>query len=404
MEKELFLKALWLSEPWYIKEVKLDVEKERLDIYLDFKKWSKFTNIDWELVWVEQTVEKIWKHLFFWQYPTYLHARVPKLKNKIWKVNMIDIPWAREWSWFTLLFEAMVLELLKHMPVSKLAEHLQENDERLMRIASYYVDKSKEQADYSKITRWWIDETSRKKWHNYLTTFINLDTKKVSSIVEWKDAYTIKDIVDDIEEHWWKAKNITEISVDFSKAFTCWVSEYMPNASIIYDRFHFMQFLWKALDKVRKKEVKSNKLLKWSRYLWLRNPKNLNEKKLLELEELKKENAVLAEAYQMKENIKDFFEKETKEQAELFLKLWCEWVMDSKIEPMKKVVKTIKTHWNWIMNYIEKKINNWIVEWLNSIIQTIKRRARWYRNFDNFKTMIYLKIWDFPILSSKQIT
>jgi transposase len=84
--------------------------------------------------------------------------------------------------------------------------------------------------------------------------------------------------------------------------------------------------------------------------------------------------------------------------------LWCDWVMSSKIMPMQKVVKTIKSHWNWIMNYIEKKINNWIVEWLNSIIQTIKRRARWYRNFDNFKTMIYLKIWDFSILSSKDIT
>tara|TARA_B110000977_G_C10700897_1_gene347343 strand:+ start:398 stop:571 length:174 start_codon:yes stop_codon:yes gene_type:complete len=57
----------------------------------------------------------------------------------------------------------MILELLKHMPVSKLADHVQENDERLMRVASYYVNKSKEKADYSKITRGGIDETSRKR-------------------------------------------------------------------------------------------------------------------------------------------------------------------------------------------------------------------------------------------------
>jgi len=404
MEKELFFKALWLWRPWYIKEVKLDVGKERLDIYLDFEKWSKFKNNDWDLVWVEQTVNKTWKHLFFWQYPTYLHARIPKLKDNNWKVKMVKLPWAREWSWFTLLFESLVLSLLKHMPVSKLAEHLQENDERLMRIATYYVNKSKKQADYSKITRWWIDETSRKKWHNYLTTFINFDTKKVSCIVEWKGADTIKAIVEDIEIHWWKRKNINEISVDFSKAFTSWVNKYMPNASIVYDRYHFMQFLSNALDEVRRKEAKSNKLLKWSRYLWLKNPNNLKEENLLKLEELKRNNSILAEAYQMKENIKEFFEKDSKKSAELFLKLWCDWVMNSKIVPMQKVVKTIKTHWTGIMNYIEKKINNWIVEWLNSIIQTIKRRARWYRNFDNFKTMIYLKLWDFSILSSKDIT
>ena len=404
MEKDLFLQALWLSSPWQVQEFKLDIERERLDIYLDFEKWWKFENWDGEMVWVEQTVKKTWKHLFFWQYPTYLHARVPKVKDKAGKVRMIDVPWARAWSWFTLLFEWMILELLKHMPVSKLADHVQENDERLMRVASYYVNKSKEKADYSKITRGGIDETSRKRWHNYLSTFINLDTRKVSCIVEWKDSYSVKEIVDDIELHWWNKANITEISIDFSPAFTSWVLYYMPKASIVYDRFHFMQFLGKAVDEVRKQESKENKFLKWSRYLWLRNPENLKEEKLQELEVLKRENLVLAEAYQMKENIKEFFEKDTKQSAELFLQLWCDWVLSSKIEAMKKVVKTIQAHWTGIMNYIEKRINNWVVEWLNSIIQTIKRRARWYRNFDNFKTMIYLKIWDFPILSNKDIT
>jgi len=67
------------------------------------------------------------------------------------------------------------------------------------------------------------------------------------------------------------------------------------------------------------------------------------------------------------------------------------------IEPMMKVVKTVKSHWSGLMNYIDLKINSWVVEWLNSVIQNIKRRARWFRNFENFKTMIYLSIWDFEI-------
>ena len=293
--------------------------------------------------------------------------------------------------------EAMALELMKHMPVSKLWEHLQEDWERLMRIATHYVNKSKKKADYSKITSGWIDETSRKKGHNYLTTFVNFNTNKVSCIVEWKWADTVKAIVEDIEEHWWKRDNITEISIDFWPAFISWVGKYMPKAAIVYDRFHFMQFLWKWVDEVRRQETKSNELLKWSRYLWLKNPNNLKESSKLKLEELKKENLILAEAYQIKENVKEFFEKETKEEAELFLKLWCDWVMSTWIEPMMKVVKTVKAHWSGLMNYIEKKINSWVVEWLNSIIQTIKRRARWYRNFENFKTMIYLSIWDFEV-------
>ncbi len=66
---------------------------------------------------------------------------------------MISLPWAREGSGFTLLFESIILELAKHMPLSKLAEHMEENDERLMRIITYYTEKSKEKADYSEITK-----------------------------------------------------------------------------------------------------------------------------------------------------------------------------------------------------------------------------------------------------------
>ncbi|MDQ7022521.1 MAG: transposase [Candidatus Gracilibacteria bacterium] len=86
----------------------------------------------------------------------------------------------------------------------------------------------------------------------------------------------------------------------------------MPKASIVYDRFHFMQFLNKGVDEVRRQETKTNILLKNSRFLWLKNPDNLKEKSKLKLEELKKENKILAEAYQIKENVKEFLKKKLK--------------------------------------------------------------------------------------------
>ena len=397
MEKDLFLKALWLQSPWYVKEFAFDIEKKRLDIYLDFEKWAKFKNEDGDLVTAEQTEQKTWKHLLFWQYPTYLHARVPKLKNRAWKVHMISLPWAREGSGFTLLLESFILEFAKHMPISKLGKYIKEDDERIMRIIRYYVEKSKEKADYSSITQWWIDETSQKKWHNYITIFINFSTKKVSCIEEWKWREAVEAIAKDIEKHKGNRNNIQEVGIDFSPAFISWVMEYFPKASIVYDRFHLMKFVNNAVNETRIIETKDNAFLKGSKYLWLENSKTLTDKKKARLEELKKTNKHLAEAYQMKENFKEFFEKNTREEAEIFLKDWCEWVMNSKIEPMKKVVTTIKFNWSWIMNYIDRKISNGVVEGINSVIQTIKRRARWYKNIKNFMTIIYLKLGDFPI-------
>jgi transposase len=133
--------------------------------------------------------------------------------------------------------------------------------------------------------------------------------------------------------------------MDFSPSFTAGVTESFPQAAIIYDRFHFMQFVGKAVNETRMLELKNNTSLKGSKYLWLQNPDTLSEEKRTQLETLKTHNKHLAEAYQMKENIKEFFEKTTRSQAELFLHCWCEWVTHSAIEPMKKVVKTIQTHW-----------------------------------------------------------
>jgi transposase len=153
-----------------------------------------------------------------------------------------------------------------------------------------------------------------------------------------------------------------------------------------------MQFVTKAVDEVRRRETKEYTFLKGSRYLWLKNPETLTEQQTLLLEDLKTKNQSLFMAYQMKENVKDFFKQTSREDAEQFLQTWCTWIDSSNIEPMKQVVKTIKSHWNGLLNYAETCINSGITEGVNSIIQTLKRRARGYSNFSNFKTMIYLKI------------
>ena len=96
-------------------------------------------------------------------------------------------------------------------------------------------------------------------------------------------------------------------------------------------------------------------------------------------------------AYQMKLNLQHFWSIPDRETAEVYLKKWYFWLTHSKLEPMIDVAKTIKKHWNGIMNYIDFKITNGLMEGLNSIVQTLKRSARGYRNTDNFILMIYLR-------------
>ncbi|MCK5536592.1 MAG: transposase, partial [Bacteroidales bacterium] len=86
---------------------------------------------------------------------------------------------------------------------------------------------------------------------------------------------------------------------------------------------------------------------------------------------------------------KDFWDLEEREEAESYLAFWCDFADDSDIPSFKKVVKMIKSHWSGIINYTESKINNGILEGINSKIQLAKKRARGYRNTTNFINMIY---------------
>lgn len=400
IQKEIFLKALGLSEPWYIKETKLDQEKNEFDVFIDFKKGATFydekTKKEYKAF---ATVEKTWKHLFMWQYVTYIHVRVPKIKDDNESVRMINFPLVRKGSTFTYLCEAFILEMAKQMPIYKIGEMLKANDGKIVRVINYYVEKSQKEASYSEVKKLALDETSRKKGHNYFSILSNLDTGRVLEITEGKKAETVEKLAKSFEKHHGKRENIEEVTIDFSPSFTAGVIKSFPNASIVYDHFHLMQMANNALDKIRRSESKANKTLKKSRYLWLKRPENLSEEKKQRLELLKMENKVLAEAYQMKENLALFYKQETIEKAEIYLKDWCDWVMEGSIFHMQAVAKTIKRHWKGVMNYMKSYSTNGIAESLNSVIQSVKRRGRGYRNTSNFKALIFLKLADFPIIS-----
>jgi len=152
-----------------------------------------------------------------------------------------------------------------------------------------------------------------------------------------------------------------------------------------------MQLVNKAVDEVRRIDQVKNVLLKKTRYIWLKNPENLTEKQTELLASLRTMELKTARAYQMKLNLQHFWSIPDRETAEEYLKKWYFWLTHSKLDPMINVAKTIKKHWDGIMNYIDFKITNGLMEGLNSIVQTLKRSARGYRNTDNFILMIYLR-------------
>ena len=97
----------------------------------------------------------------------------------------------------------------------------------------------------------------------------------------------------------------------------------------------------------------------------------------------------LGEAYRLKEMFLDVFDIENNDESKGYLKFWCDYVMESGIQPFIKFVNLIKAHWFGIVNYFESRLTNGILEGINSKIQLAKRRARGFKSIDNFINMIF---------------
>jgi len=386
--EQIFSIALGLQEPWSIKEIIFDKENSILNIYLQFTKGSKFKMEDDIEYTAYDTVERSWQHLNFFQHKCYLHAKVPKVKQSDGKIKTQVVPWARKGSGFTLLFEAFSMLLIENeMPVNKAAKVLQVYPNRLWNIFNYWISIAHNEDKIENLDKVGFDETSVRKGHNYITTAVDLDEKRILFAVEGKGADCIEKSVKYLEDKKVNIDAIKQVCIDMSPAFISGCVNYLPNASITFDKFHVMKEVNKAMDELRKLERKGNNLLKGHKYTFLKNklsPKIREERDFL-LEMYPK----LGEGYRFVQLFKEFWNIRDKEEAEGYLAFWCDIVTESKIFSFIKVVNTIKSHWSGIINYIESKINNGILESLNSKIQLSKKRARGYRNINNFINMIY---------------
>jgi transposase len=391
---QIFEMALQINKPWYIKSVTLtkpeELKRGQLDIYIDFERGGKFIDKAGIMCGVYDTEERSWQHLNFFEHNCFIHARVPRIKDSTEEVVTVVVPWARSGSGFTLLFEAFAMLLIEYeMPVNKVASTLRVVANRLWRMFNYWVSDAVSQDSLEKVTKVGIDETSSKKGHNYVTVCADLAARRVIHVSEGREADVIKELAIAIEEKQGSVAAIKQVSIDMSPAYISGVMKHLPQAKITFDKFHVTAMLNKAMDDLRKAERKGNDLLKGHKYTVLTNYTNLSTAKQGDLDYLLMVYPRLGQAYRLKEMFAEFWGIKEKEAALAYLTFWCDMVMDTDIIPFKKFVKTIKSHWSGIINYIESGINSGIMEGINNKIQLAKRRARGYRNMHNFMNMIY---------------
>lgn len=390
-DTDLFGMALGIEPPWLVKKSEFDVTAKRLDIHLDFARGSRFACPECGVADCPayDSEEKTWRHLNFFQHEAYLHARVPRVTCKRCGIKQVTVPWARSDSGFTLLFEALIMAMVQAMPVAVLARMIDEWDTRLWRVIHHYVEKARDRADHSEVTSVAFDETASRRGHNYVSLFVDLMRRRVLFVAEGKDAGTVDAFANDLSAHGGNPEAIAEVCIDMSPAFVAGIAQSLPNARITFDKFHLVKLINQAVDAVRRAEQKNHAELKKSRYLWLKNPRNLSERQRTQLDNLAAANLKTGRAYRIRLAFQELYAQPAKH-AEPFLKKWYWWATHSRLPPMIEAARMVKRHWNGILRWFHSKIANGIMEAINSLVQAAKAKARGYRSTRNLKAIIYL--------------
>jgi len=385
--------ALGVVPPWQVKSCRLDLEQQCLDIEVDFDRGSVFScpQCGKTECKAHDTERRTWRHLNFFQYKTLLHARVPRVQCDDCGILTVKVPWARPGSGFTLLFEALAMMMMKAMPVRVTARIVGEHDTRLWRVLAHYVLQARAKLDLSSLQAVGLDETASRRGHNYVSLFADLDQHQVIFATEGKDAGTIEAFKADLILHGGDPKAVEEFCCDMSPAYISGITEHFPHAELTFDKYHVLKIINEAVDEVRRQEQRERPELSGSRYAWLTNPENQTRAQAARIRELlvSQRNLKTARAYHIRLNFQEFWEQ-TSGQAEAFLKGWYFWATHSRLEPIIEAAATIKRHWHGVLRWFKSRINNGVLEGINSLVQAAKARARGYRTTRNLIMMIYL--------------
>jgi transposase len=397
-QNDLFAIGLGLATPWKVVRSGLEDSgpgSKILYVDIDFETGSKFPCPDCGKPCAAYDSEvKRWRHMNFWQHATFLSARVPRVECPEHKVRQVEVPWARPESGFTLMFEVLIMALVKEMPVSAVGALVGEHDTRLWRIVRHYVGEAHAAQDWSQITAVAIDETATRKGHRYATVVVEIDLElkreaRLLFMTPERTAASVGEFAEAMGAHGASAQQVQVAAIDMSPAYQKGVAEHLPQAKVVFDRFHVMKLAGEAVDAVRKQLRAQGADLKGAMWALRGNWGNLRQEQRELRLALCARHKELGRAVALRESLQDTWQWPGPASAELHLKGWCSWAVRSRLAPFQKLARTIKAHWNGILAFYPNHVTSAAIEAINGIIQTARRRARGFRNFLNLQAICY---------------
>jgi transposase len=386
-DTEFFAKLLEISEPWRVARVKMDVPNKRIEVTVECQKTLWADPVTRERVTIHGYEERSWRDMDIRQMETIIRARVPRLRYPDGQTELLAVPWAEPRGRCTTFFEAWAVQVLQAaQSISQACALLRLDWSAAQRIMQRAVERGLARRKTEGLRYVGLDEKSFHKGQSYVSILSDLAQGRVLEVVEGRDEQSGTALWESLPAE--QRPQVEAAAMDMSAGFAAATRTAAPQVKIVHDKFHVSKLLGEAVDKVRRGEVKEDERLKGSRQLWLYNPVNLEDERIEELQRLARQNTRTARAWLQKENFSGFWTQLGRHAGEGYLHAWYRSAIRCRLEPIKKVARTLKRHAETLLNYFAHPITNAVAEGLNSRIQQIKANARGFRAFAHYRTRI----------------
>ncbi len=318
-------------------------------------------------------------------------------------VKVESVPWAQGKSPITTSFAWFLARWAKRLSWKEVSEAFQTSWECVFRAVKIAVAWGLAHRDLIGIEAIGVDEVLWHRGHKYLTVVYEIATgrRRLLWVGEDRKEKTIRSFFGWLGDH---TKDLKYVCSDMWKPYLTVIAEKASQAIHVLDRFHIMANISKAIDEIRANEVRQLKadgyepILKRKRWLLLKRPENLTEKQTASMKELLQYNLRSVRAYLLKEEFQRLWDYVTPVWAGKFLDQWCRMVMRTRLEPMKKVARSLRGHRELILNWFRARgtISAGVVEGLNNKLKLTTRKAYGFRTFPAAEAALYHAMGGLP--------
>ena len=390
-DTDFYQHILGIASPWKVSEVCLEMDRQRVTVRVELQAGTKWGDPEsGAAAHLHKWTERRWRHLDTCQFETIIEASVPSVRYADGRVEEVAVPWAERYQRVTKLLAGLVILLLEACGnVDKVAKALRLDWSTVNSIMKGAVKRGLERREAEPVRHLGIDEKSFRRGHTYASVLNDLDNNRVWDLVEDRKTQSAMALLDTLSGT--QRDAVEAVAMDMWPAFEAAVREKLPQADIVYDKFHISGYLNKAVDDVRKREhqqlmAKGKDTLKGTKYQWLRNFPDLRSEP--GFRELYSATLKTSRAWRLKESFAGFWDYRYRGAAETFFAEWHKQVKRSRLEPMKKVAEMLANRKDGVLNYLKHRITNAASEGMNSLVARVVANARGLRSFATFRIRV----------------